>query len=170
MAAAPALLAQKWKALEADGLHDLSNPALRLLQDPEEALSLLAPDSAGNMVDWVEAVRQGQIQPRESLAGGAKRESHDTEIVMRNTLSLPPVLFPHKAHNVWMSCAMCHDRIFVAEVDGNDMNMSKILDGEYCGLCHGAVSFPLTECNRCHSVVEGGQAPAANSGATVPQP
>jgi hypothetical protein len=27
-----------------------------------------------------------------------------------------------------------------------------VLSGEKCGLCHGAVAFPLTECNRCHSV------------------
>jgi hypothetical protein len=30
--------------------------------------------------------------------------------------------------------------------------MQKILDGEQCGVCHGAVAFPLTECRRCHSV------------------
>ena len=29
--------------------------------------------------------------------------------------------------------------------------MGNILDGEYCGICHGAVSFPLTECDRCHN-------------------
>ena len=28
----------------------------------------------------------------------------------------------------------------------------KILQGEYCGQCHGAVAFPLTQCLRCHSV------------------
>jgi c(7)-type cytochrome triheme protein len=32
------------------------------------------------------------------------------------------------------------------------LNMFQILQGEYCGVCHGAVSFPLTECKRCHSV------------------
>jgi ribosomal protein L40E len=32
------------------------------------------------------------------------------------------------------------------------MSMFAILQGEFCGRCHGAVSFPLTECRRCHSV------------------
>ena len=70
---------------------------------------------------------------------------------MNDTGSIPRVLFPHKPHTQWMSCEACHDRIFVPQVDANPINMGKILEGEYCGLCHGAVSFPLTECNRCHN-------------------
>lgn len=161
---ATGLLAENWSSLENDGLHDPSSPSLRLLQDPEQALSVLVPDSAGNKVDWVAAVRQGQIQPRTSVDGSRTPEEHDSNIVMKNTLSLPAVLFPHDAHNLWMSCEMCHDKIFKAEIDSNDISMSKILDGEYCGLCHGAVSFPLTECDRCHSVVGEGQRPASLSG------
>jgi len=141
-----ALLADSWSTLEDDGLHDASNPSIRLLQDPEEALSVLAPDTAGNKVNWVEAVRQGQIQPRTSIDGSREPEQHETDVIMKNTLSLPAVMFPHDAHNLWMSCEMCHDKIFKAEIDGNDINMSKILDGEYCGLCHGAVSFPWFRC------------------------
>ena len=162
-----ALLADSWSTLEEDGLHDASNPSIRLLQDPEEALSVLAPDSAGNKVNWVEAIRQGQIRPRTSIDGSREPEQHDTDVIMKNTLSLPAVVFPHDAHNLWMSCEMCHDKIFKAEIDGNDINMSKILDGEYCGLCHGAVSFPLTECDRCHSLAGEGQLPASSSGALL---
>jgi c(7)-type cytochrome triheme protein len=164
---AATLLAGNWNTLESDGLHDSTNPSLRLLQDPAQALSVLAPDTAGNKVDWVAAVRQGQIRPRTSIDGSRVPEQHDSEIIMRNTLSLPAVRFPHDAHNLWMSCEMCHDRIFKPELDANDISMSKILDGEYCGLCHGAVAFPLTECNRCHSVAGDGQAPVVNSGAVV---
>jgi c(7)-type cytochrome triheme protein len=161
--AATGLLAEGWSSLEEDGLHDPSNPSLRLLQDPEQALSLLAPDSAGNKVDWVAAVRRGQIQPRTSIDGAREPEEHGSDVIMKNTLSLPAVRFPHDAHNLWMSCEMCHDKIFKAEIDSNDITMSKILDGEYCGLCHGAVSFPLTECDRCHSVLSEGQRPASLS-------
>jgi c(7)-type cytochrome triheme protein len=50
-----------------------------------------------------------------------------------------------------MNCETCHDSIFIAEVDANPINMRKILQGEYCGICHGAVAFPLTECDRCHN-------------------
>ena len=31
------------------------------------------------------------------------------------------------------------------------MNMMKIISGQYCGVCHGRVAFPLINCFRCHS-------------------
>lgn len=166
--AVSATAADEWKALEEDDLHDPSNPAVRTLQDPEEALSVLAPDTAGNKVDWVEAIRLGQITPRASLYGDEQGRQHDTDIVMKNTLDLPFVLFPHKAHNEWMSCEMCHETLFRSVLDGNTNSMARILEGEYCGVCHGAVSFPLTECNRCHSVLRD-EVPATSSGAVVPK-
>lgn len=165
---APALFAEGWKTLEEDELHDPSNPAVGILQDPEEALSVLPPDTAGNKVNWVEAIRQGHIKPRTSLRGEVIRRQHDTDIVMKNTLDQPYVLFPHKAHNEWMSCEMCHESLFRSVLDGNAMSMQRILNGEDCGVCHGAVSFPLTECNRCHSVFPE-SSKAISSGAVVPK-
>lgn len=149
--AAPALVAGPWKSLQDDDLHDRSNPALDLLQQPEEALSVLPPKTGGNRVDWVEAVRQGLIAPRHSLDNSGEKKTRETTIIMRNTLGFLPVTFPHESHSLWMSCEMCHDSIFIPEVNANDITMLKILDGEYCGLCHGAVAFPLSECNRCHA-------------------
>lgn len=151
LVAAPAYVAGPWDRLNDDDLHDPSNPALKLLQQPEESLSVLAPATGGNRVDWVAAVRQGQIAPRHSLDGTGEKELRQTTIVMRNTLGFLPVTFPHESHGLWMSCEMCHDSIFVPEVNANDITMVKILEGEYCGLCHGAVAFPLSECNRCHA-------------------
>jgi hypothetical protein len=46
--------------------------------------------------------------------------------------------------------------------------MNQILHGEQCGLCHGAVSFPLTECNRCHSVSRPARGTLPPSPAPVP--
>lgn len=168
--AVSAVVAGNWESLEADSLHDPANPSLRFLQEPGQALSVLAPDSAGNKVDWVAAVRSGQINPRTSLEGKRIPEKHDSEIIMKNTLSFPFVRFPHDAHNLWMSCEMCHDAIFEPVIDGNDITMSKILDGEYCGVCHGAISFPLTECNRCHSVQDATAGTSQKSGAEVKKP
>ena len=82
---AATLLAGNWSTLSNDGLHDPSNPSLRLLQDPAQALSLLAPDTAGNKVDWVAAVQLGQIRPRTSVDGSRVPEQHDSEIIMANT-------------------------------------------------------------------------------------
>ena len=143
--------AGNWQPLKDDGLHDPSNPALDVLQEPGEALGVLAPDGAGNKVDWVQSLQQGLIAPRPSLDGEREPEIRETTVLMKNTYPMLYVRFPHKPHTQWMACETCHDRIFVPQVDANPINMGKILDGEYCGLCHGAVSFPLTECNRCHN-------------------
>lgn len=141
----------RWKPLKEDGLHDPENPAVEVLQEPGEALSVLVPDGAGNMVDWVKSLQQGLIQPRASLYDDREPVILDTTILMKNTLDMPFVAFPHKPHTQWMACETCHESIFISEVDANPVSMGRILDGEYCGLCHGAVSFPLTECNRCHN-------------------
>ena len=142
-----------WKPLAEDGLHDPASPAIGVLQEPAEALSLLPPDTAGNRVSWVRALRERYIAPRTNIYPETKIEILDMDIIMDQTGELPLVLFPHKPHTEWLDCANCHDRIFVEKVDANPINMFAILSGEYCGQCHGAVSFPLTECNRCHSVV-----------------
>jgi c(7)-type cytochrome triheme protein len=151
-AATAGIAAGPWRPLVHDGLHDPASPAIGVLQEPAEALGVLQSDTAGNMVDWVGSVDQGIIAPRPSLHDDREPEILDSTVLMRNTNELGYVLFPHKPHTQWMSCEACHDSIFIAEVDANPINMGKILNGEYCGLCHGAVSFPLTECNRCHSV------------------
>ncbi len=143
--------AGKWQALKQDGLHDPRNPAIDVLQEPGDALSVLEPDTAGNKVNWVTSLEQGLIQPRTSLDGRRVGRVRETSILMRNTLPMRYVKFPHKAHTEWMSCDNCHDRLFVAEVDANDMSMGRILEGKDCGVCHGAVAFPLTECDRCHN-------------------
>jgi len=33
----------------------------------------------------------------------------------------------------------------------NNMTMSAIVEGKFCGRCHGKVAFPLADCNRCHT-------------------
>lgn len=147
---AASVSASKWQALRSDGLHDRSNPAIDILQEPEEALAVLDPDAAGNKVNWVTSLQNGQIRPRAGLDDAARPEVLDQDVLMTNTLPLPYVKFPHKPHTEWMACANCHEQIFVSRAGANDINMARILEGEYCGVCHGAVAFPLTECNRCH--------------------
>jgi c(7)-type cytochrome triheme protein len=144
--------ASDWKTLKEDGLHDPQNPSLQWLQNPGDALRRMPSDSAGNKVDWVRAFEDGYIRPRSSIAGEDEVRQLDTEIIMNDTGSLPRVLFPHRQHTKWLDCENCHEKIFRSKAGATPVTMSKILDGEYCGICHGAVSFPLTECNRCHSV------------------
>ena len=144
--------ASKWPPLAADGIHDPGNPALDLLQEPAEALSQLPPDAVGNKVNWIQALRQGYIEPRTNIHPETKVKLRETELIMKNTGSSNYVRFPHKAHTEWLDCSNCHDRLFARELGKTPMTMLAILSGEYCGRCHGALAFPLTECNRCHSV------------------
>lgn len=141
-----------WKPLAADGLHDPSNPALSLLQEPKEALSELPRANDGNNVDWVQALEDGYIEPRTNIYPETKIQVLDLDVLLEDTAGMPMVLFPHRQHTEWLDCKNCHDRIFKAKRGANKFGMFDILQGEYCGQCHGAVSFPLTQCERCHSV------------------
>ena len=142
-----------------DGIHDPRGPAVKqkLLQEPADALSKLPPDNTGNMVRWTEAYQKGVIQPRPSLNPDFKPEILDQDILLDLKGSMPIVLFPHKRHTEWLDCANCHDAVFKRQTGATQISMFQILAGEQCGICHGAVSFPLTECARCHSVLRPGQ-------------
>ena len=144
--------AADWKPLADDQLHSSESAALGVLQNPGEALNLLPPDTAGNKVDWVRALRGGYIQPRSSVHSNEPVEILKGDIMMRQTGVLPFVRFPHEAHTEWLDCANCHEQIFKSQAGATPVDMFQILEGKYCGVCHGAVAFPLTECSRCHSV------------------
>ena len=32
--------------------------------------------------------------------------------------------------------------------------MTNIIEGQFCGVCHGKVAFPLTDCARCHTTMK----------------
>ena len=65
--ASAGLAADKWKPLKKDGIHDPENPAINVLQEPADALSVLQTDSAGNKVDWARSLEYGFIEPRSSI-------------------------------------------------------------------------------------------------------
>ena len=142
----------RWLPLANDGLHDPENPVLQTLQNPGEALSVLPEDYTGNKVLWMKALDEGYIQPRTSFSESTTVLVLDLDIVMAKTGEMPMVRFPHKQHTEWLDCKNCHNKIFKMESGTTPVNMFAILQGEYCGRCHGAVAFPLTECLRCHSV------------------
>lgn len=149
---AGAAWAGNWLPLVQDGLRDPLNPSLRLLQYPAEALSKLPPDAVGNQVNWVKALEQGYINPRTNIHPETNIKVLDQDILMQETAEMPMVRFPHKQHTEWLDCSNCHEELFKSKAGATPVNMFAILQGEYCGRCHGAVAFPLTECNRCHSV------------------
>ena len=146
------VIPRNWLPLRKDGLHDPQSPAIDILQEPASALSALPPDYVGNQVRWVTALREGYITPRTNIYPETKIQVLDKDIFMTETAGMPIVRFPHRPHTEWLDCANCHDQIFQRKAGATPVNMFAILQGEYCGRCHGAVAFPLTECSRCHSV------------------
>lgn len=140
-----------WLPLAQDGVHDPASPAVSVLQEPREALSKLPGDTVGNKVRWVKALEGGYIAPRSQLWPETKVNRLDLDVLMPDTGEMPMVRFPHRAHTAWLDCSNCHDALFKPKAGATPVNMFSILQGEYCGVCHGAVSFPLTECGRCHN-------------------
>lgn len=141
-----------WQPIAQDGLRDPQGPAVRVLQPPGDALRTLAPDSAGNLVRWPVALREKQISPRDSLHKAVNSGSYDEDVFLNLNGGMPAVRFPHTVHNAWLDCSNCHDHLFKKKRGASGISMFLILQGEQCGVCHGAVAFPLTECSRCHSM------------------
>jgi len=138
-----------------DGIHDPANETTRVLQQPYEAMANFPRDNMG-IIDWVKTLESGLIDPRKSLKEGeGEMFVVDFDIVFKNTRSMPYVRFPHKAHTEWLTCANCHPAIFIPQKGANPISMSDIIQGNYCGVCHGKVAFPPTmNCGRCHSVAK----------------
>lgn len=163
-----------WPPLAEDALHDPKNLGIKLLQEPGTALATLPANKSrlsvgsyqtvgpmvnkdGNKVDWVQALIDGIISPRRArTAPGTGVEQEELVMDMDMYLdiggSMPIVRFPHLAHTIWLACSNCHSAIFLPQSGANPLSMEKILSGEQCGICHRAVSFPPTDCARCHSV------------------
>jgi c(7)-type cytochrome triheme protein len=64
-----------------------------------------------------------------------------------------PVVFPHWFHRIRFRCKVCHaDLGFKMQAGGNQIDMLKIIDGEYCGACHnGEVAWSVENCDVCHT-------------------
>jgi len=66
---------------------------------------------------------------------------------------MPDVLFPHGIHSNMISCDSCHPEPFKKKNGANNIKMTEIFEGKWCGKCHGKVAFPVHKfdnCRRCH--------------------
>jgi c(7)-type cytochrome triheme protein len=145
-----------------DGIHDAANPGTLALQPPLTAFGALPKSNAGNRIDWVAALKGKQLQPRWDVANPtAEPVVMDLNIVREVKGSMPDVVYPHKQHTEWLDCANCHPAIFIPQKGANQISMAAIMLGEKCGVCHGKVAFPVSECKLCHSKQKEGTAAAA---------
>lgn len=137
---------------ESDGIHDPAADGTLMLQPPREAFSGLPKSRAGNYINWSKAIEEGALTPRYDLHNpDANPVVLDLNIVREVKGTMPDVVYPHKQHTEWLDCANCHPAIFIPMKGANQISMASIMMGEKCGVCHGKVAFPVSECRRCHS-------------------
>lgn len=144
--------AQRNLAPPEDGIHDPSNDGTHALQPPLTAFGPLPKSNDGNRIDWVKALNEDAIRPRfDRNDPAAQPMVMDLNIVREVKGSMPDVVYPHKQHTQWLDCSNCHPAIFVPQKGANQISMASILLGQKCGVCHGKVAFPVSDCRRCHS-------------------
>lgn len=78
------------------------------------------------------------------------------DVVINNyaeAAGMRPVIFPHWFHRMRFTCKVCHaDLGFKFKAGGSDINMSKVMEGQFCGACHnGEIAWSVEQCNTCHS-------------------
>ncbi len=84
---------------------------------------------------------------------------------------MPPVVFPHWFHRIRFKCSVCHEDIFIMRAGSNEVNMIKIIEGEYCGKCHnGRIAFSPLFCDRCHAGKSDVEIPSARGQTIAPPP
>ena len=118
-----------------------------------QALTLPSmPKDKYGLVDWIAMVDKGIIKPAGSLdvtKADIPPFDMNVEIKAKGDF-VKDVIFRHKTHTYWLGCENCHTGIFQMAKGANHMTMAGIVEGKWCGRCHGKVSFPLADCNRCH--------------------
>ncbi len=116
-------------------------------------LSYLPSLPNGNKVDWVKAIDEGLITPRNYLRDDAKPIEFERIIEIESPWAgISPVIFKHAVHGKWLDCSNCHPEIFSVEAEATEeLAMEYILKYEFCGVCHGRVAFPPKDnCKKCH--------------------
>jgi len=107
----------------------------------------------GNLIDWTAALKSGQITlTRQLTIPPAADTGFARSILLKSTWFMgTDAVFPHGEHSVWHDCNDCHPGIFnIRKKATEGLQMNAIIGGQYCGVCHGRVAFPLTDCVRCH--------------------
>jgi len=90
------------------------------------------------------------------MLGGQNTQAEYGDVVINNysdDAGMRPVVFPHWFHRIRFRCKVCHaDLGFKFEAGGNDIDMLKIIEGEYCGACHdGNLAWSVENCDLCHT-------------------
>ncbi len=125
-------------------------PFAKQNRDPNVVLRNMPKDAEGND-DWVAALKDGLLKPQGSLEPNKPdMPPFPLDVEIPAVGAMPNVIFPHGPHTMWLECGNCHPGIFTMRKGSNPISMVKIVNGEFCGRCHGRVAFPISNCTRCH--------------------
>ena len=109
----------------------------------------------GNGIDWLKAEQEGLITLVDSIPGVSfdrpKLYNPSDEELKAKEVNMPSIVFSHTRHAVMNGCELCHPQIFGVKRGVTTYSMQEIFEGRYCGACHGKVSFPNDDCQRCHT-------------------
>jgi c(7)-type cytochrome triheme protein len=140
-------------AYSAEGV--TASPLVDMVPAPEVIpLKYLPKDDCGH-VDWAGALEDGTVAPRDSIMEKRVDSGYADwpgEVLLKaREPVMPDVVFRHETHNELLECKSCHPGIFKEKARSAEITMRDIYQGEYCGRCHGKVSFPVSSCYRCHT-------------------
>jgi c(7)-type cytochrome triheme protein len=93
------------------------------------------------------------------LAASAPRAEYGDVVLNRHSdrEGVRPVVFPHWFHRIRFRCKVCHSELgFKMRAGANEVLMSDILDGKFCGMCHNdRVAWGADRCDLCHTGKKG---------------
>jgi c(7)-type cytochrome triheme protein len=112
--------------------------------------------SFGNGIDWADALKSGRIKPVNSVVTPRFTmqfpEKLKAPIKLGTTSPRSDVTFSHEDHFAELDCSSCHPDIFNIRKKGTEaFTMERNIYGEFCGVCHMRVAFPMNDCRRCHA-------------------
>jgi len=116
-------------------------------------LSKLPKARFGNQVDWGKALSRGLLSPVKYLALKPDPNVSFKAILLLESewTGIPPAVFPHRPHTWQLDCSNCHPDLFnIKKKTTQHFSMQANLNGEFCGVCHSHVAFPMADCKRCH--------------------
>ena len=129
------------------------NGNLRYGVESFDKLKKFPKTAYGNEIDWVKALVRGMITPANYLT---IKPPADIAVIKPLVLEaewamIPPAIFSHKKHVAWLDCNNCHPDVFnIKKKTTKHFAMARILQREFCGICHLTVAFPMNDCKRCH--------------------
>lgn len=90
-----------------------------------------------------------------SLASASAIAEYGDVVLNRysDAANVRPVVYPHWFHRIRFRCKVCHHELgFEMRAGANDVKMSDLSEGRFCGMCHNnRVAWGIENCDLCHS-------------------